>query len=300
MFSVPNFEIMEFGDPICIWCWGSEPILKRIETIFPKKIKITYITSGLIEDIRTYRDDENNIGGDISLSNQNLAKYWFTAAKNHKMPVCTEGLKIFSEKCFSSYPANIAYHAAKIQSEKTAIKYMQRLREAVFTESSQITNPKVLIELAKDVGLKIGDFIIAMEDGTAERLFYEDQFYTKLNKITTFPTYIIRNNFNGKSITLTGYQDYETFKAILEYLADDDLIEVKKEKTLENIIKYLEKEKKIALIEIKEVFDLTDKELDFFVNLLKAKDYISIEDLSVNSFIYYMGKARCDEQTCEF
>lgn len=37
MFRVPNFEIIEFTDPVCTWCWGSEAVLRKLEARFPKK-----------------------------------------------------------------------------------------------------------------------------------------------------------------------------------------------------------------------------------------------------------------------
>src|SRR5690606_7649394 len=140
--------------------------------------------------------------------------------------VCVEGFKLFSDKYYSSYPANIAYHAAKLQSEKLAKKYLRRLREAVATESSQITNKEVLIELASSVGIKVGAFIQAMEDGTAERLFQEDLLYTRTNKIYGFPSFLIRNNYNGKSMILRGYQTYEDIVGVMKYISDEELVEV--------------------------------------------------------------------------
>ena len=98
MFVVPNFEIIEFTDPICVWSWGSEPILKKLEISYPHNLKISYVTGGLIEDIRIFRDDINDIGGDIEKSNKNLAMYYLDASKVHNMPVCVENIKILYKR----------------------------------------------------------------------------------------------------------------------------------------------------------------------------------------------------------
>ena len=97
MFRVPNFEIIEFTDPVCTWCWGSEAVLRKLEARFPKKVKISFIMGGLVEDIRNYRDDINDIGGDIDTTNKNIAKHWLEAAKHHKMPVNVDGFKLFQK-----------------------------------------------------------------------------------------------------------------------------------------------------------------------------------------------------------
>ena len=36
-------EIIEFTDPVCTWCWGSEPVLRKLETRFGEQVKISYI-----------------------------------------------------------------------------------------------------------------------------------------------------------------------------------------------------------------------------------------------------------------
>lgn len=298
MFRVPNFEVIEFTDPLCTWCWGSEPVLKKLEARFPRKVKISFVTGGLVEDIRNYRDDVNDIGGDIKKTNQNIAKHWLEAAKQHKMPVCVEGFKMFSEKFYSSYPANIAYHAAKIQSEKLANKLLRRMREAAATEGSQITNPKVLIELASEVGLKVGAFIHDFEDGPAERLFHEDLLFTRTNRIYGFPSFLIRNNYNGKSLILRGYQDYSSIKEVLEYMCDDKLEEHIIEKTPENVIEYLKEVIKTTPVELQAIFDFTDEELDDILKTLVDKGYITLDEVGTGSFIYYLGKALvCDPVT---
>lgn len=298
MFKVPNFEVIEFTDPICTWCWGSEPVLKKLEARFPKNLKVSFITGGLVEDIRNFRDDKNDIGGDIASTNKNIAKHWVEASLTHNMPVCIEGFKLFSDKYHSSYPANIAYHAAKMQSEKLANKYLRRLREAAATEARQVTNPDVLVEIASEVGLKVGAFIHAIEDGSAERLFQEDLHFSRSNRVSGFPSFLIRNNYNGKSLILRGYQDYDAIKDVLQYISDEDLVEVVKEKTPENIIEYLKNVVKTTPVELQTIFDLTDEELEKKLKILDDKGYITIEEVGTGHFIYYLGKAlTCDPVT---
>lgn len=302
MFRIPNFEIIQFTDPLCNWCWGSEPLLRKLETRFPKKIKISYVMGGLIENIKNYRDDINNIGGNIQSTNKNLARLWTEAAAIHKMPTCVEGMRLFSDKYNSTYPSCIAYHAAKIQSEKLANKYLRRIQEATMTESSQTTNPKILVELAKNVGLRIGDFIQAFENGIAERRFQEDLLYTKANKISTFPSYLIRNNYNGKSLILRGNQKYEDVYNVLKYLTDEELTEVYKDNSLESLLHYLQSEVKSTPIEIQAIFNYSDEELMDKLKQLKNKHYITCEETGETTFVYYLGKEiKCDPITgiCE-
>ena len=46
-----TIEIIEFTDPVCTWCWGSEPVLRKLETRYGEQVKISYIMGGLVQDI---------------------------------------------------------------------------------------------------------------------------------------------------------------------------------------------------------------------------------------------------------
>ena len=40
-------EIIEFTDPACTWCWGSEPILRKLQYRYKEQIKILFVMGGL-------------------------------------------------------------------------------------------------------------------------------------------------------------------------------------------------------------------------------------------------------------
>ena len=88
-------EIIEFTDPACTWCWGSEPVLRKLEYSFDHNLKISYSMGGLVKDAKTFMDQKNNIGGDLKQFNQQVAKHWVEASEQHGMPVQTDGLELF-------------------------------------------------------------------------------------------------------------------------------------------------------------------------------------------------------------
>jgi protein-disulfide isomerase-like protein with CxxC motif len=50
----PWVEIIEFTDPVCTWCWGSEPILRKLETHYEDQIRLCFVMGGLVKDIRDF------------------------------------------------------------------------------------------------------------------------------------------------------------------------------------------------------------------------------------------------------
>jgi len=288
-------EIVEFTDPACTWCWGSEPILRKLEYRYKEQIKISFVMGGLVEDAHTFMDNKNKIGGDLNSFNKQVGTHWLEASQRHGMPVLAEGFKLFDDENPSTYPMNIAYKAAQFQSEEIANKFLRRMREATAAEAIQTNTMEVLIELAQESGLDIGMFITDMESGKANKAFEEDRYLTRSNRANGFPSFLIKSK-DGKEIMLRGYQSFENFKSTINHLSSNELIEYTPSVSEENIIDFIKTFEKVAKVEIKESFDLHTDELDKLIgNLLEKK---VIEEIIVgNSFYYQMPKegAMCDD-----
>jgi putative protein-disulfide isomerase len=69
-------------------------VLRKLETRFGEQVKISYIMGGLVQDITSFYDSRNDIGGDPERSNINIPRHWVDASTRHGMPVrseCNEG-----------------------------------------------------------------------------------------------------------------------------------------------------------------------------------------------------------------
>ncbi|MEI6386371.1 MAG: DsbA family protein, partial [Spirochaetota bacterium] len=51
-----SIELIEFTDPYCTWCWGSEPILRRIQETYGEQIKVRFVMGGLTDDAERVHD----------------------------------------------------------------------------------------------------------------------------------------------------------------------------------------------------------------------------------------------------
>jgi len=268
-----QLEIIEFTDPVCTWCWGSEPVLRTLEARYADKIKIGFIMGGLVKDITAFYDSHNEIGGDPELSNQNIAAHWLEASERHGMPVKVEGFKLFTKDQPSTYPQNIAYKAAQMQDEVKADRFLRRMREASAAEALQTNLTEVLVELASEVGLDIGRFLEDFTGGKAKTAFEEDLYTTAQFRAHGFPTFLVK--FGEKSMLLRGYQNYNTFNAVINQLTNGEIQEMKPLPTEDNVLEFINKNGSLAPVEIKMPFDLTDAELDKIINSLQEKKLVA-------------------------
>lgn len=266
-------EIIEFTDPVCTWCWGSEPILRKLETRYGENFKINFVMGGLVEDIRNFRDDYNGIGGDLTKSNINVGKHWLEASSRHGMPVVGLKFNLFSEEHPSTYPLNIAYKAAQFQDENLAKRYLRRMREAAACEGRQANSDEVLIELAHESGIDVAKFIKSYTNGSAKEAFDEDLKITRAHRVHGFPTFLVK--YDGKEIMLRGYQSYETFKEVINHLSNGEIPDREIEGTESSILDFIHKYGRVAPVELKVTFDLSSQKLNEILESLEKQKRIS-------------------------
>ncbi|MBK5239643.1 DsbA family protein [Clostridium sp.] len=288
-----KLEIIEFTDPVCTWCWGSEPILRKIETRFGNQVKIKYVMGGLVKDIRDFYDSYNHIGGDAERSNQEIAKHWFGASSRHGMPVKVEGFKLFSEDHPSTYPQNIAFKAAQFENQQLADKFLRRMREASASEAKQTNKQEILIELASEVGLDIAQFISRIEDGSAETEFKKDLQTTRKYGVSGFPAFLIR--YGEKEMLIKSFQGFEAFKSIIQSVTNHEIIDTVPEKTEENLLMFIRKYGRVAPVEIQLSFDLNEVEVNELLEQLIEKNLCRKVAAGNGSFIEAMNNpTSCD------
>lgn len=276
-------NISVFLDPASVWCWGSEPVLRKIETYYKDRVQIRFIMGGLIKDIRHFYDAKNEVGGDITRSNRNLAKHWLESSKKHGMPVQTDGIALFSEDYPSTWPLNKAYKAAELQDAGLARKFLRRMMEAVFAEAVPLNRLEKLVILAGETGLNVEQFVEYMADGPAERAFYKDLQIMKAFGVRLFPSFLIQ--FGEKKTVLRGYQPFSNFKRAIDEVSDGEVTGEPERATEKNILAFIKKYGRVAPVEIRESFDLTDRQLEAVLKGLEAQKRIVMTPVGNGFFV---------------
>lgn len=289
-------EIIQFTDPVCTWCWGSEPVLRTLETRFGSQLKISYVMGGLVKDITAFYDSHNDIGGTPERSNENIAKHWLEASDRHGMPVKVEGFRLFSAEHRSTYPQNIAYKAAQFQDHVKADRFLRRIREASAAEAQQTNITSVLIELASESGLDITQFLDDFNNGKAQQAFEDDLYITAQLRVNGFPGFLLR--YGDKSILLRGYQTYLNFKAVISSLSNGEVFEKEINHGEDMILDFIKKYKSVAPVEIRMAFSIQTDELNTYIDALIKKQKI-IRRIKGNGYFLYpqLNPMACDSDS---
>ena len=197
--------VTEFTDPFSSWCWGAEPIRRRLKEVYRDQLRFEYVMGGLAEDLDDFR---NPAGG--SLADEGLAAHLQIAAHRHGMPVDVSGWR--ENPPNSTYPANVAYEAAALQERDRAHAYLRRMREAGLAEGRNLERESVLVELAEEVGLDVQRFRTDLDSEKAQAAFGEDLGRTREHGITGLPAFLIE--FENETELVRGYRPFATFEKL--------------------------------------------------------------------------------------
>lgn len=165
---------------------------------------------GLVEDFDGFYDAANDIA-----EPSDVAPHWKEASRHHGMPVDTQIFE--TDPAQSTYPASKAFTAARQQDTGLAHRYLRRLREAYITQVRNVNHREEQVKIAESVGLDVGEFTTALDNGTAQAAFEKDLSRTRQAGVRAFPTYHIDGPTGDK--WLSGFQSFEELTAAVKTVA---------------------------------------------------------------------------------
>ena len=261
-----KITIYQFTDPVCVWCWGNEPVMRAIDYLYGNKVGVEYIMGGLIEEITTLYDLKGSKRQIIERANAIMAEHWLSASERHGMPVNTRHMALFSERYPSSFPQSIAYEAARRIDATAAKRLLRRIREATFVEARRTSQIDVLIELAAEVGIDAARFIDEYTTGEAQNDFSQSRMKCRRNGITGFPSYLIKNA--STKISLGGYQNISTFHTIIGRLSEGKIKPRRLGPSLANVTDFMRRYQTAYPVEIEVTFGLDRDHTDLMIDEL--------------------------------
>ena len=223
-YTMSKVIITNVTDPVCPWCWGEEPFFRKLETHFPNLITWRNVMGGLVEDMNK--------------------------------PIKVEGFNLFSETENSSFPLCIAFKAAQIADAEKADLFLYNLRAAAMAEARQAISEAELIAIADESGIDIAAFLDPLNDGSAEKAFWQDVEEAKSIKVEVFPTFVFE--YEGKKMPLKNFRDYNTMAAMIKAVSGGKLLPQAVSFSPEALFELMETHPRLAAEEVKEAFDFAD------------------------------------------
>ena len=181
--SSNKIRLIYFTDPVCSTCWLIEPYLYRLIQDYKEHITLEIKMGGLLPSWDEFESPDNSKTKEEFLKN-------LINLQARKFGADMDGDLWLEKPIQSSFPASIAFHAAKLQDDNKADKFLRTIREMLFVENKDISSEHVLINAAIRNELNLDVFIDDLKNGNAENLFLQDLQEKSNWKITRFPTFI--------------------------------------------------------------------------------------------------------------
>lgn len=260
-----TITLTQFTDPFCTWCWGAEPIIRRIKEVYGDQVAIEFVVGGL----------DDNLKGGTGKKPPEIAPHWEEASQKHGMPV--DPSVWIDDPPSSTHPSNVAFVAAEFQGRDLAHAYLRRMREAVVAEGRKLDEIDVLVELADEVGLDVDQFKTDFQSDRAREAFEEGLRYAQRNQATAFPTFHIEAD--GGDRWLRGYRRYEEFRQVMRDLTSG--LEESEPRPIEEFIRHYGT---VATQEVAEVYELSQDEATERLESLEECGAITFESVGNGRF----------------
>src|SRR5713101_4541615 len=59
----PPLRVIWYTDPHNVWCWGCEPMMRRLEVVYPDAVDVSVRMGGLFEDFTPVREQWARMSG---------------------------------------------------------------------------------------------------------------------------------------------------------------------------------------------------------------------------------------------
>jgi predicted DsbA family dithiol-disulfide isomerase len=267
-------HVVEYTDPHSVWCWGCEPILRRLEFLYPDRVTVDVRMGGLFEDFRPMRESWTRMSG--GRWKESVLAFLSSVAAQHRMPSNSERMMGGLDDFNSTWPACIAVKAAEFQGRDVGKVYLRRLREAAIVEGRRIHARDVQVEIAGEVGLDARRFGTALDDASAAKAFHQDLDECRKLGISGFPTFTLRRGLVISRVE--GYRTWETFDTSLREL-DPELPRRPLEATAENLTNVLRRFGRCAAREVAAIFSADEDEAEILLEDVEATGAIVRREL---------------------
>nr|WP_185861710.1 ClpXP adapter SpxH family protein [Peribacillus cavernae] len=266
-------EIYVFVDPLCPECWALEPIIKKLQIEYSQLFSLKHVLSGKLESLN--RGKYKNY--------DTIAQTWERTASRSGMSC--DGSLWFENPIASPHSASIAIKAAELQGRKPAILFLRKLQELLFLEKRDISDIKVLIECAREVGLDVDEFMNDITSASAAKGFQCDLKITSEMDVNEFPTLVFFNqNIEEEGIKVLGSYPYEIYVHILE----DMLQGLPKPKSPPTLESFIQSFKLVATKEIEVVYNMSKNEVEREMKKLVIKQIVEMIPAKYGTFWRYI------------
>lgn len=190
-----------FVDPMCSWCWGFSPVMDEIKKTYGNHLKVAMMLGGLRPGTTEPMTQE---------SREEIFHHWREVQKLTGQTINAEGA-LPEGFVYDTEPACRAVIAVSEISAESTLPYYKKVQQAFYLGQKDVTDVRVLTELAADFAIEAQDFTEHFngDDARNKTQLYFQQ--TRKMGVRGFPTLVMQLGSKFKLIA-NGYRPFEEIK----------------------------------------------------------------------------------------
>ncbi len=181
------------ADPMCSWCWGFAPIIKEIRLNYSKNLKIELMMGGLRS-------------GKLAMASGQRAKilnHWKAVNERTGQPFSFEGA-MPEGFIYDTEPSCRGIVAMSLINPSLVFTLLESMQFGFYVEQKDVTNPKVLAQLAGKIGVDMDLYLQAFESDEVKNKVSNHFDKVRQWGVNSFPTIAVQNAA-GYSVLNRGY-----------------------------------------------------------------------------------------------
>lgn len=198
------------ADPMCSWCWGFAPEVKKLRTAVAGRAVVCAVAGGLRPGTVEVMD---------TAMKEYISHHWQQVHEKTGQPF-DHSLFERDDFVYDTEPGCRAMVTAReMAGEEAGLDMIDALHEAFYAGAKDIAKTDVIVEVARALNLDPGAFKTAFLSAAMEAKTQADFHLARTFGVTGFPSIVCEEKTDGESqfafLTL-GYQPFEGFGPMLE------------------------------------------------------------------------------------
>jgi len=202
-------KMLYITDPMCSWCWGFVPVMRRIREDYSERIDIELVVGGLRPGTQEPFSPKMR---DFVLH------HWHEVQKMSGQPFNFE-FAMDDDFVYDTEPADRALVTVRRIAPKKVFDYAEAVQRAFYTENLNVTRPTVLAGIAELLGVSAEAFAQRYNAAETKQATWADFARAREYGVAGFPSIVLEDS-RGPALLTYGYTPFDDLRPRLDQWLD--------------------------------------------------------------------------------
>lgn len=291
-----RLEMIQYTDPMCIWCYAMEPAIRKLQVLLGSQLLYHNVCGLLVSDVKQIIGDDELADVRFAQLKAQMKGHFLEAARCSGVPVDPSWLQEARKEDVTSLPMTLAFEAIALQDPQRADEFLWQCRANSHGRNIIMSRRENVIRLAEQYVSDKERFLKDFDGPAAREALQKDLALCKAKGVRSYPT--MEFVWHGKSYLVSGYRSFDDLQAIIRSLAGDALEFNQPAFTMDNVLDFIHRYSVVSGADLKLLFNLDEKQLNALIQKLAAAKAVTVEPSAEGVFLHESSGLSCKDGVC--